>query len=62
MTGHLFPENILFHKMESKGWLPMVLLPTQSISNSDLSINRASIPRKASIFKAFELYPPALFP
>ena len=32
------------------------------MNNFILSINRASIPRKASIFKAFELYPPALFP
>lgn len=31
-------------------------------TNSHLSINRAGIPRKVSIFRAFELCPLALFP
>ena len=32
------------------------------MNNFILSINRASIPRKASVFKGFEGCPPALFP
>lgn len=33
-----------------------------NLKNSNLSINRVSIPRKSSVFKGFEACPPALFP
>ena len=54
-----------FAKWRDDGTLEAIfhaLSEDADMENLSLSINRTSIPRKPSVFKGFEVYPPALFP